>query len=507
MIEAGFVSVEGVVASHGRHRSRRVALVIDGESVDWQALNARIDARVVMMSEAGLRTGDRVATLTASTVDAVALMLATMRAGAIFVPLSTLLSPEIVARLIDDATPTLIFTDTTTAGLAADAFARCSAHDAARCLLDNPMPPNRGATATQARPEAPCNIIYSSGTTGTPKGIVHTHMTRLIFAMSLAIEFRITSATRTLVTTPLYTNGTWVTLFPTLYAGGTTIFRKFAPGDFLDTIERERITHALVVPTQMRMILDEQARQPRDVSSLRIVITSAAPLPLAEKQRAIATFGPVLMELYGQTEGVGTTLKPEDMIDHAESVGTPIAGLDMIVVDGAGEAQPPGAPGEICGAGAGLMAGYYNQPILSAASVFEGPGGGTYLRTGDIGFFDDAGFLHVIDRKKDMIISGGLNVFPGDIETVLREHPDVVDVAVIGIADEHWGEVPFAVLRASRDDIDPEPIVAWANVRLAKFQRLAAAIVIEGDFPRNTLGKVLKNELRLRYADGEADNG
>jgi long-chain acyl-CoA synthetase len=502
MIEPCFMSVEGVVASHGRHRPLRSALCIDDEMVDWADLNRRIDLRVAMLLASGLQIGDRVAMLSASSIDAVALMLATMRAGGVFVPLSTLLSPDIIARLIADAAPALIFFDASTKALIDAALALQGPYPARTIDIAAALS-NAHALPQATAPDAQCNIIYSSGTTGTPKGIVHTHMTRLIFAMSLAIEFRITAASRTLVTTPLYTNGTWVTLLPTLYAGGTTVFRKFTPADFLDTVERERITHALVVPTQMRMILDEQARAPRDISSLQIVITSAAPLPLAEKRRAIAMLGPVLMELYGQTEGVGTTLAPEDMATHADSVGTPIAGLEMLIVDGANEPLPVGEPGEVCGTGAGLMAGYYNQPALTAAAFFNGPGDRAYLRTGDIGFFDADGFLHIVDRKRDMIISGGLNVFPGDIEAVLREHPDVADVAVIGVPHDHWGEVPFAVLKGGASVPDAATIVAWANGRLAKFQRLHAAAVIDGDFPRNTLGKILKNALRARFSGAD----
>jgi acyl-CoA synthetase (AMP-forming)/AMP-acid ligase II len=207
------------------------------------------------------------------------------------------------------------------------------------------------------------------------------------------------------------------------------------------------------------------------------------------------------MELYGLTEGIGTTLRPEDMLAKPDSVGTPIGATDIRILTDDDRIAPAGEIGEIVGYGAGLMIGYHNRPAATEEAIWRDERGRTFLRTGDIGRFDEDGFLYILDRKKDMIVSGGVNVFAIDIEQVLHAHPQVADVAVVGAPHAKWVEAPVAVvIPAAGAAPDPETLRAWANQRLAKHQQIDRVVLRTDDFPRNALGKVLKRELRAALA-------
>ena len=203
------------------------------------------------------------------------------------------------------------------------------------------------------------------------------------------------------------------------------------------------------------------------------------------------------MELYGLTEGVGTTLKPEEIRTKTGSVGTPISGTEIRIIDDDGNEVAPGEPGEIVGSGTGGMEGYHNRPDATQEIIWRDKLGRSFIRTGDMGRFDEDGFLYILDRKKDMIISGGINVFASDIEEVLLQHPDVRDVAIIAVPHEKWGETPLAlVIRNESVEGSEADIMEWANAKLAKHQKVRKLEFRDEDFPRNALGKVQKARLR-----------
>jgi acyl-CoA synthetase (AMP-forming)/AMP-acid ligase II len=254
-----------------------------------------------------------------------------------------------------------------------------------------------------------------------------------------------------------------------------------------------------MVPTQFQAIIDHPDFDKYDLSSMRIMVCAGALLPLPLKKRILKKIGPSLMELYGLTEGIGTTLKPEDIETKTGSVGNPI-NAEIRIIDDDGKEVPQGEPGEIVGYSAGFMKGYHNRPDATAEVIWKDEKERTFLRTGDMGRFDEDGFLYILDRKKDMIISGGVNVFAGDIEEVLIRHPDVKDVAVIAVPHEKWGETPVAlIIRESNTEGGEEEIKEWANAQLAKHQRVRRVEFRDEDFPRNALGKVLKRQLREPY--------
>jgi acyl-CoA synthetase (AMP-forming)/AMP-acid ligase II len=300
---------------------------------------------------------------------------------------------------------------------------------------------------------------------------------------------------RAMTTTALYSNGTWLMVLPALFAGGTVVVMpEFSPGEFLQTVQQENITHTFMVPTQFIVTLEDPSFDEHDLSSLEAVLCAGSPLRPDTKAEVLQRLTANLYDMYGFSEGFATMNKPHMHALKPDSVGTPVLGFDVkIIADDDSEAGP-GEVGEIAGYGAGMMKEYHRRPDATEAVIWLAPDGRSFIRSGDIGKLDEDGFLYILDRKKDMIISGGFNVFPADIETIVGEHEDVSDVTVIGVPHEKWGETPLALI-IPRGDADAAGICAWANERLAKHQRLSN-VEFREEFPRNALGKVLKRILR-----------
>ena len=256
-----------------------------------------------------------------------------------------------------------------------------------------------------------------------------------------------------------------------------------------------------MVPAQYIMVLEQPQLKATDLSSLETVLSAGSPLRRDTKQQIIEQISSGLYELYGFSEGFATMLKPHQHGEKFASVGTPVLGFEMRILDDNGNECAAGTAGEIAGYGAGLMKAYYKRPDQTAELIWRDQLGRSFLRSGDIGSVDEDGFLHLLDRKKDMIISGGLNVFPTDVEEIVGKHPAVMDVTVIGIPHEKWGESCLAlVIPASGANTNEQQIMEWANEKLARHQRLHA-VEFRDDFPRNALGKVLKRILREPYWD------
>ncbi|MCC5862948.1 MAG: AMP-binding protein, partial [Gammaproteobacteria bacterium] len=297
----------------------------------------------------------------------------------------------------------------------------------------------------------------------------------------------------------LYSNISWVAMLCTWVAGGTVIVMPgFDARSTLETIARERITHFAMVPVQFQRLVDDEAYATSDRSSLQAVMCCGSPLPFGLKQQLLEDLGGAFIELYGLTEGLITTHDPETACDRLGSVGQALTGTEVRIIDDAGHECAPGEPGEIVGRGRILMSGYLNRDDANAESTWTDMAGARWLRTGDIGRMDEDGHLWIVDRKKDMIVSGGQNIFPADIEAVMLAHPDIADVAVIGVPSEKWGETPLALVVPRRDAPEAEVLCAWANARLGRQQRISGVRLRES-LPRNPNGKVLKRELRREY--------
>lgn len=512
-IDDAQVFIPDLLANHARFQPDREAVVCGEVRRSWAAFDRNISRVANALVRAGVGRGDRVAVLMGNRVETLEAIFGVVRAGACAVPLSGLLTGEQLAALMADSGAVGAFAtgefraklDPVRRGLTR------LRNDLAVAVDDGPAPGWRAfdefvdGAADTAPPVSyrltdEFNIIYSSGTTGLPKGIVQTHRARLHWAFSNAIEMGFGDTSRALATTSLYSNGTWLMMLPALFAGGTLVaMPAFDARRLLELVERERITHTFMVPAQFIALLAEPALENADTSSLRTILCAGSPLRRDTKREVIRRFGNKLTELYGFSEGFATMLKPHHPQSKFDTVGTPVLGFEIRILDDAGNELPRGQTGEIAGYGAGLMKGYNNQPEATAALVWRDERGRSFVRSGDIGRMDEDGFLTIVDRKKDMIVSGGFNVFPSDLEAVVARHPAVLDATVVGIPHERWGETPLAlVIRRPEADASATQIMEWANQRLAKHQRLGA-LEFRADFPRNALGKVLKKELRAPY--------
>ena len=509
------VFIPDLLANHARFQPRKEAVVCGEVRRTWGDFDRNINRVANALVAAGVGKGDKVAVLMGNCVEMLEVLFGAVRAGACVVPLSGLLTGQQLSALIEDSGAVAAFAT-------ADFRAKLDpARDSPKTLRADLMVAvggeapgwrefdefTREATDTQplVRYELAdeFNIIYSSGTTGLPKGIVQTHRARLHWAFSNAIEMGFRDTSRALTTTSLYSNGTWLMMLPVLFSGGTLVaMPAFDAGRFLQLVAAERITHTFMVPSQFLMVLAEPSLSGADTSSLQTILSAGSPLRRDTKREVIERFGNKLIELYGYSEGFATMLKPWHPASKFDTVGTPVLGFEIRILDDEGNDLPRGQVGEIAGYGAGIMKGYHGRPAETAKLVWRDERGRSFIRSGDIGRMDEDGFLTIVDRKKDMIISGGFNVFPKDIEEVVGRHEAVMDVAVIGVPHEKWGETPLAlVIRKPGADATETQITAWANERLGKHQRLGA-VEFREEFPRNALGKVLKKDLRGPYWEG-----
>ena len=295
---------------------------------------------------------------------------------------------------------------------------------------------------------------------------MHTHGCRYDWGTDLAIALRYRSDCVTVCSLGLYSNISWVAMLSTVVVGGTiVVLPAFSAASLADAIERHGVTHGGFVPVQFQRLLELPGIETRNLSSLQAIMCCGSPLPAPLKRATRDTLDCELIELYGLTEGIITTLAPEDFDAHIESVGKPIPGQQLKLVRDDDVEAAPGELGEICGYGRLVMEGYHQRPEATEEATWVDPEGRRWLRTGDIGRLDDDGFLYIVDRKKDMILSGSQNIYPADIEAVMREHPVVADVAVVGVPSERWGETPLAlvVVAAASDAPDPAALVEWTN--------------------------------------------
>ena len=510
-IDPADITIPDILTRHGAFRRHQEAVVCGEVRRLWGDFDDRINQVANALLGAGVQRGDRVAVMMGNSVDMLEVMFGIVKAGACVVPLSGLLTgPQLVTLLNDSgairafATPDFI-----------TRLAPCQSG------LQHLLPSGRivvhgeasgwqvfqdfiaGSLATIPqvvyRNDDPFNIIYSSGTTGLPKGIVQSHRARVHWAVSNAIEMGFGDRSRALTTTSLYSNGTWLMMLPVLFSGGTcVVMPAFEPRAFLRTVAAERITHSFMVPAQYIALLQENDPS-CDLSSLQVLLCAGSPLRRDTKRQVIERFGDKLIELYGFSEGFATMLKPGAPEAKFDTVGTPVLGFEVRILSDEGRVLPAGEVGEIAGYGPGMMTHYHGRPDATSELVWRDERGRSFIRSGDIGRQDEDGYLILVDRKKDMIISGGFNIFPADLEEVLGGHPDVLDATVIGVPHARWGESPVGlVILKPGGTFDPDAMVLWCNERLAKHQRLSA-IEVRDEFPRNALGKVLKRILREPY--------
>ncbi|MFY0646016.1 class I adenylate-forming enzyme family protein [Sulfitobacter geojensis] len=490
----------------------QVALVCGDTSVTWGAFDRRINRIANLLLAKGLRKGDNIAVISANSIAYAELFMGILRAGGCVTPLSSMASPDALQKMLTDCGAKAIFVAQQyldlvsgfVSDLPLDRYAIDFEH-ADFVAYDTAL-----AGAADSDPMVAIemsdafNLIYSSGTTGTPKGILHNHWMRAA-QMDRVTPNGYDDNARTLISTPLYSNTTIVAFLPTLFGGSTVyLMPKFDARAYLEIVQREKITHTMLVPVQYKRIMDVPDFDTFDLSSMRVKFSTSAPLRADVKKDVLARFPGRLLEYYGLTEGGGVTvLAADEFPTKLHTVGKLAPGNDIRLIDTSGKEVAQGEVGEICGRGPTMMAGYFGRDDLTAEYIWRDAQGQIYFRSGDMGYFDEDGFLILSDRKKDMIISGGLNIYANDLELVLLQDADVTDAAVIGVPSEAWGETPLGlvVCRAGATRTADE-ILAEANTRLGKSQRLSN-IEIRDTLPRSTIGKILKKDLRAPYWDKE----
>jgi len=398
--------------------------------------------------------------------------------------------------MVRDSGARLFFTDASVPEFATDApRVRMDALDA--WLGDAAGPPRDVAI----EPQWPFNIIYSSGTTGTPKGIVQPHAMRWAH-VARGENFGYGPDAVAMVATSLCSNTTLVSAFPCLAKGGSVVMTegRFDPRAYLALAQDARATHAMLVPVQYQRLMAVPDFDRYDLSSFRMKFCTSAPFAAPLKADVLKRWPGGLVEYYGMTEGGGTCiLEAHNFPDKLHTVGKPAEGHDIRLIDEDGREVARGEVGEVVGRSASMMTGYHHQPGLTREAEWYDAQGNRFIRTGDVGRFDQDGFLTLMDRRKDMVISGGFNIYPSDLESVLRQHPAVVEAAVVGVPSAEWGESPVAFVVPAADAPAPEALRAWANERLGKTQRLADLRYLP-ELPRSDIGKVLKRQLRDSYS-------
>ncbi|MBB4660441.1 long-chain-fatty-acid--CoA ligase [Conexibacter arvalis] len=484
----------------------RVAMTFGERSWTYAELQHEVEAFAAALVRLGVRPGDRVAFLDLNHPNYLLTLFATARLGAIFVPLNfRLTAPELQFALADSGACVLVYAEPF-----AEAVEQIRDEIPCRAFVRTPDD-EAGELATALVESGPPQeerfvdrddvalIMYTSGTTGRPKGAMITHDNLLASIHGFSLTFDTRADDRTLVVAPLFhIGGLNVTTLSAFLNGATVVLeRRFDPDRVLRLLEERRITTMFAVPT----MLVEMARRPgfatADLDALRLIVSGGAPVPVPLLEQYLAR-GIDVCAGYGMTEAAPliTIVPPGRVLDKVGSVGLPSFFTEVTLVDDQGREVPTGTPGEFLVRGPNVMKGYWNRPDATAATLADG-----WLRTGDVGVRDEDGFYTVVDRKKDMIITGGENVYPAEVEACLVEHERIADAAVFGVPEPTWGEAVVAVVVA-RDDaaLTEEDVTAFMADRLARYKQ-PRRIVLVDELPRSPSGKVVKGELRTRYAD------
>ncbi len=505
ILQGDFGTVAELIAAHAKAQPDALALIDERRAITYAELDALMDRVAFSLQRDGIKPNEAIAVCALSSVEYAVVFLGALRAGVVVSPLAPSSTPEQLVMMLTDCDAGLFFLDegVAQAPVAGQIAARLIALDASSAgeAFESWLAPNGSKPEpVTIDPEQPFNIIYSSGTTGAPKGIVQSHAMRW-FHVKRGEASGYGPGAVTMISTPLYSNTTLVSFFPTLALGGAAVLmKKFDVVKFLQAASQHRATHAMLVPVQYRRLMEHPEFDRYDLSSFKMKFSTSAPFTAELKADVLKRWPGGLVEFYGMTEGGGSfVLMAHDHPDKLHTVGVPMPGHDIRLIDEDGKEVAQGEIGEVVGHSSCMMNGYHNQPGKTAEAEWYSPEGARFIRTGDVGRFDAEGFLTLMDRKKDMIISGGFNIYPSDLEAVIAQHQAVAEAAVVGLPSDAWGETPVAfVTPKDGATLTGEEIIAFTNGKVGKTQRLAAVEIVD-QLPRSAIGKVLKRELRDRY--------
>jgi acyl-CoA synthetase (AMP-forming)/AMP-acid ligase II len=488
-------------ALRARRDPDRTALVCGSQRVDYRQLEHGTGLVAGALREAGVKPGRRVATALKNRVEFVEMLFGTARAGAIFVPLNFRLSSEEVAYALADSGAELVVVQEDTAAAVAAALELIEGEPPRVISVDGPAAGYaswRDAALPLAphpvRPADPVSIVYTSGTTGPPKGAVLTHGGVLANVENYLADWDLRRDDATLVVNPIFHVVLYILTVPLLYKGGKVVLMEdFEPGEAVRLAEAEEITVWFAIPTAWQMMLATPELERLDTSRLRFVGSggAACPQPLMDR---FAELGLDYRQGYGlsETTSSATTMGPGDQARRPGSIGRPFFHVEYRIVDEEGRVLGPGEPGEIELRGRNICAGYWRKPRETAES-FDAEG---WFKTGDIGRADPDDFIWIVDRKKDLIISGGENISSIEVEGAVVSHPRVAEAVVIGLPHERWGETPCAVLTtADGEELEPEELIGHCRERIAHYKCPTVVITVV-ELPKTATGKISKLAVR-----------
>ena len=505
------LTFDGFLEHWAGERPECIALQEEDRVYSYADLEERTARIATMLLAAGLQKGDRIAWIGKNSDLYFSLFYGAARVGVVMVPIGWRLAPAEWAYIANDTRARMLFTGKGFEGVG-DALSGHGLHlervigeDEARTLIAS----TERSDFDVAGPDDAVLQLYTSGTTGNPKGAVLSN--RNLFALRKHSENSDHAYTKwdddevVLIAMPCaHIGGTGLGIMALASGLPGLVQAEFTPDGVFDAIEKGGATRLFIVPAALQMMVNHPRCRSVDYSRLKYILYGAAPIPLELLRQCINVFGAQFIQVYGMTETTGTIcmLPPEDHDPNGNkrmrSAGKPLPGVELRIVDGAGNDLPVGDVGEVWTRSSNNMIGYWNLPDATKSTMADGD----WIKTGDAGYLDEDGYLYIHDRVKDMIITGGENVYPAEVESAIYGHPDVMEVAVIGVPDAKWGESVKAVcVPKAGATVDPDSVINWARERIAGF-KVPRSVDIIPALPRNASGKILRKDLRAPYWEG-----
>jgi long-chain acyl-CoA synthetase len=495
------------LASHAEALPTKPAVILGDRVLDFASLDRRANQASHVFQGLGCGPADRIAVMSYNSVEGFEISNGLRRMGMVVVPINYRLRGPEIAYVLNDSGARVVVAGPEHVDAVAAALANVTGELRLLAFGERAIPNGWSSYATlmDGAPRTPlagtvgdglaASMIYTSGTTGNPKGAWRPNGVSLANVLQMISTFELTQSDVHLLCGPGYHSA--VSFFTALHqaVGATVVAQpKFAADDAIDLIERHRVTTAFMAPTLLQRLVEAQQARPRDTSSLRAIFLGAAPCPYELKVRGEAAFGQVLWEFYGATEtGINTVLRPEDQLRKPGSCGTAVPGHEIRLVGEDGNDVPDGQPGQLMVRNT-WQAEYYNRPDATETSLQDG-----FFTVGDIAYRDAEGYYFICDRRIDMVISGGVNIYPAEVEAVLHAHPAVMDAAVIGVPDEQWGESVKAIVQLRPGAmVSCDELIAFCADRLASYKK-PRSVDFVAELPRDAAGKLLKRTIREPY--------
>jgi acyl-CoA synthetase (AMP-forming)/AMP-acid ligase II len=502
------MNVGDILRFDARNYPRKEALVFEETRLDYGTMNKRVNSLSNGLLKMGVKKGENVAIMLQNCAEYLEILFALAKIGAVAVPLNFMFKGMGLQFLLDNCDAKVLFLQDQTRDEIEKIRDKLKINKQGYIFAGNKVPEGYASYEELAcensnnEPDVSVSedddllILYSSGTTGLPKGIVLTHKTRLMDYHWCGLQYGMRFMDVHLINTPLYHNMACFLSISQFYTGGKVVLmRKFNAQKTLALIEKEKVTGAFMVPTQFNVIMEVPEKKRYDVSSLQWLLSAGSPLLTTTKRFILEFFKCELYDMYGLTEtGPFTNMSHHLEPDRIRCVGLPFLHMEMRVVNLKGQDMPTGGVGEIIARGPLLLRTYYKNPKAYETAIKDG-----WFYTGDVGRVDEEGYLYLVDRKKDMICSGGVNIYPSDIEAVLNAYPKVLESAVIGVPDQKWGEAVKAIIVAREGQpMTDQEVLRHCKANLAGYQ-VPKSVTFVSTLPRNPSGKVLRKDLREPY--------